>query len=843
GQDIWRTLDSFLYYCCNVFEPYVNRIQSTVKSARQKCDTCSKKTGTFPCNCSSSGSCSACQEILKDFQLKVTLTQKYVSSYDPSNARWNLLCSQSVSKCCGSPSCSCTSGSCPSNGCCEKCPKRLCAKIFLGMLPCLYFGLKIPYDRCDPANSDQWPKWQKKNQGEPAKITEASGLRDFLFAWGIHSYLSHSTHAVVLPVFLKDLFSPDSKGSFDTLYNLVSKKYFSRSISSLVSQLKPSPPSTVRSMLLWLYGLRFTSGFSSLVSLCRTLSLPLGADYHPDAVCYYIHASCFLLPVSVISAIETSEYTVAKFFSDAYSEFSKFSYPEDLFKLFDMLLDCVRKIYIPFNFLRFQCKLTPAQAGWQNCYFGRQCSLPNGNSLASTSGSSSSPSAPCSSCPNSNTYLCTAFGSNKDVHGKHCGQNGGGKGCINASSTGCSDPGHNTSRGQSGQRCSSPCPHPLQRFLCDGSESQPKNSVSPFRLPSSFARIDFSQTPPAILDATSDNFLTMGFKDLPEKARKGQDLYAVLACFCDDGFYPVARLCEFALYVSLRPPETLLELFVFFRKFISSSVFKNHFASYVDGEPGRSSGENLKIAVQRLFNHSSKSHPSDLKSLSRCSSTKGFTCGKYLFPLYNVDGVFDKKFLGLYLSFVCHLAPKLKALLEKFQGEFSACCSDSSSKCKKIVECPCALPFLYSWGFSFWSPGDLNCVTPSGTSRHKDENKTGGDHDKGDSNCTMKTCADLVAQLKKVLGLDSNHSHKSVPLSKLLSEIDNFLWHIRLPFIYAFLYIWILVISYFYYVQFYKLDLLHIDSHLHLPRSFKIPPSILFSDASSKLKDLSYFTL
>ncbi|KAK1934882.1 variant erythrocyte surface antigen-1 family protein [Babesia divergens] len=703
------------------------------------------------------------------------------------------------------------------------------------MLPCLYYGLKIVFERCK--DDSGFAGWQG------SKITEAPELLKFLQAWGFSSSnLNDGLGASKTSSLLNDLFTPDS-GILKKLYD-ASLKYFSKQNPdppshslSHVSSPSPSPPKdpqTVREILLWLYGLRFTSGFHDLVLYCSSLCTPFGNSFNSDAFCYYLHVSCFLLPVSVISFIEDSESTVTKFFSSAHSEISKFHYPEDLFKLFDMLLDCVRKIYIPFNFLRFQCKLTPAQAGWQNCYFGQKCSV---EPLSSTS--SSSPSAPCSSCPNSKTYLCTASGQNKDVHGKHCDpKGGGGKGCINAngSCTQGSDKNHNKVNGKSQGTCKLPCPHPLQRFLTADSDSQSQSPSSLFRLPSSFARIDFSQTPPAILPS-SDKFLTMGFDQgkLSSTAKKGFDLYHVLACFCDDGFYPVARLCEFALYVSLQPPETFLELLTFFREFISSSVFKDHFASYVDGEPGTFLGEYLRIAVQRLFNH--RSHSADLKSLYDCSSTKGFTCGKYLFPLYNVDGVFDKKFLGLYLSFVCHLAPKLKALLKEFQEHFSKSCSHcSSGSCQKIVECPCALPFLYSWGFSFWSPGDLNCVNPSGTSRHKDENPQGGDHKKGESNCTQKSCSDFLAQLEKVAGKDS-------PLLKLLSEIERFLWSIRLPFIYAFLYIWILVISYFYYVQFYKLDLLHIDSHLHLPRSFKILPSTLFSDASSKLKDLSYFTL
>ncbi|KAK1932180.1 hypothetical protein X943_002303 [Babesia divergens] len=103
-----------------------------------------------------------------------------------------------------------------------------------------------------------------------------------------------------------------------------------------------------------------------------------------------------------------------------------------------------------------------------------------------------------------------------------------------------------------------------------------------------------------------------------------------------------------------------------------------------------------------------------------------------------------------------------------------------------------------------------------------------------------KKCFDFITQLGKFLGTDK--LEESTLLS-LIAEIEAFLWSIRLPFFLFVLAFWAFVMSYFLYVQLYKLDLLHLKSHAHLSRSFKILPSTLFSDASSKLKDLSYFTL
>ncbi|KAK1940747.1 variant erythrocyte surface antigen-1 family protein, partial [Babesia divergens] len=817
GLDLYRLLDGLLNFCCNVFWPYVDKkeVKEKIEDARKKCLSGCKSTGGS-CQCPSTSSpCKGCQHILQDPQLKVTLAGGYSSSYS-SKASWPD-CSKSGSKCCGSspsssPPCSCPqdcssgSPSCPSK-CCEKCPKRLCAKIFLGMVPCLYWGLKIVFERCDSNNSELWPEWQRKD-GKNAKITEASGLRDFLYAWGIYGYLNPSTHAVVLPGLLGNLFSPNSKGSFDKIYDFVSKEYFVPSRSPSHSQ--PSPPKTVRQMLLWLYGLRFQKHFSDLVSHCKSLCLPFGNSFNSDAFLYYLHLSCFLLPVSFISTIQDSHSHVSTFFSTADSEFLQFSYPEDPSELLEKLCEYVRKIFVALQFLYYQCQRVPAQGGWQFCYYGGSCKKALESSVPSTSGTSSG----CTSCEGHETYLCTASKSisNWDVHGKHCAQDK----CLSANGSTCTDQNHNDPEPKKkppkgsgkGKKCSKKCPHPLQRFLTHGSESFPQSQSKdyPFGL-SGIVPMGFSQ------------------QKLSSTGKSGESLRAVIILFCKSGFYPLTRLAEFSVCVILRPPEFLFELFSFFQKFVSSGVFQNHFASYVDGEPGTYSGSALTTAIKEFYgswSSHSKSHTFDLYSLHGCDGPKGSgaTCGPYLYPLIaDAYNIFIENFLGTYLSFVCHLAPTFKEKLEEFHTEFSSSsCCPSGSSCTKIVECPCALPKFYKYGFYFMHPGKLNGGTP-------------------------KKCFDFIDQLGKVLGLDPQNSSDSVPLLKLLSEIEKFLWSIRFPFFLFILAFWAFVISYFLYVQLYKLDLLHLKSHAHFSRSFKILPSTLFSDASSKLKDLSYFTL
>ncbi|KAK1935272.1 variant erythrocyte surface antigen-1 family protein, partial [Babesia divergens] len=769
GQELYRVLDNFLYYCFNVFMGHKDFIRNTLLKAVKGCPSCNKtgqnSSGWKACECSSSssGSCTACPKLLGNSKLMSVLLSQYSSSYDSSSAKWESLCpttpKPSSTCCCGQPSCSCSKSSlnsccksssvssCDPSKCCDACPQRKAAKIFLGMLPCLYYGLKILYDRSKyDSGFAGWHDISVNSDGKPE-----SALGKFLYAWGfqtIESSGSSTIHldpllqAMVLPVLLENLFTPKSSVNFKNLYENC-KIYFtsfsSRSISN--SDSPSNPPTTVREILLWLYGLRFHKHFSELVENCKSLCSPFGNSFNSDAFCYYIHTCSFILPISIISFIEDSSSALSLLSSS--SDWKDFSYPEDPFKLFETFCDFVRKIYIPLHFLRFQCSLDKDKAGWQNCYFGKNCQ---------TTGTSSPSPSGCS-CQGSDKYLCT-----KDHSG-----------CSGSSSS-----------------CTAKCPHPLQAFLIDGS-SVPPSKDYPFGLP---------------------GITPMGFEssNLSSTAKSGYDLYAVLHVFCESGFYPLTRLVEFALCIFRYPPETLGEFFAFFKRFAESDVFKN-FGDYVDGEPGFYSGSDLKTALENLFKHNS--HSNDLKSLYDCPGQKGSsgsppTCGKYLYSLtYNAynNKNFIEGFLDTYLSWICYRAEKFYSDFKDFHKASTKSLKCCSASCK-IVECPCALPRLYAQGFTFVSPGDLNCVTSSGTSKHVSPGQGGKDHGKhspGDEKCTTKSCSDFVAQLEKVAGKDS-------PLQTLLTVIDNFIWSIRLPFFFGFLYVWFFVLSYFCYVILIKLD-------------------------------------
>ncbi|KAK1937965.1 variant erythrocyte surface antigen-1 family protein [Babesia divergens] len=793
GQDLWRTLDAFIQYCCFVFYPKANVIRVALQDKSNGHNSkCKCNSGT--CTCSSNpSSCNGCKDVLKKLQahkdLLSLMTRGYSSAY--SEASWDSLTSSISgpgSKCCGSlssctcqPNCSSSGSPCDPSLCCPDCPQRKAAKIFLGILPCLYYALDYLKERC----KGDWKTLKISNQD--------SSLGRFLVGMGYNvdkELNGGKTGQEIFTLLSSSLFT-SSNGPLKKLYD-VSKNYFP-SPSPVPSSDSDSKPKTVRDILLWLSGLPFIPQFPKLLDHCESLCSATKDSVNFNDFESSLYSSCLRSPF-VLAAIQWP--SKSDIFPSDSSINSDSLYPEDPFKLFETFCDFVRKIYIPLTFFYFQCKRVPGQAGWKECFFGKTCSV--------------KPSPPVSS-----PSPCCPPGSGHDKY--LCAGSKGHSGCSAASSS----------------SHSSQCPHPLQAFLIDDPSSL-------FKTPQDFLRLDFSQSPPAILDASSDKeIFKMGFKteQLPTPGRHGRDLYDVLNSFCGLSSSPLTKLFEFSLFVAMRPPETLIELIAFFLQFRLKLKpdLSSKFIDWISGEPGTPDGSALQKAIEKLFNSgshpngSSASHPYDLCSLYGCDGPKGSspTCGRYLYPLYNVAGVFTPEFCGLYLSWVCHLGLKLHAMFQKFydkaQKKFSKCCLSSS--CPSIVKCPCALPFLYTYGFTFYQPENLNC--------HGHENHTSPGQ--GQDGCTLRSCKNFLDQLEKVANGE--------PFEKLLEEIEKFLWSIRFPFFFGFLYVWFFVLSYFFYVILIKLDTVHTGSHLHLPRSFKILPSTFFSDASSKLKDLSYFTL
>ncbi|KAK1935311.1 variant erythrocyte surface antigen-1 family protein [Babesia divergens] len=738
----------------------------------------------------------------------------YASSYPHSSVKWPECNSSSKCSSCSSSSCHSGSSLSPCHGsCCADCDVRKAAKIFLGFLPALYYALKYLYDKCKK-------DWNGQTiEGE--KISNNS-LRHFLRGMGynVDKELNGTKKGQEISGLLSSLFNNgSSNGSeFKDLYEK-SKEYFTSSSSSLVpSSTSKSKPETVREILLWLSGLPFTPGFEALLDHCKGLCLATKDSVNFNNFEAYLYSSCLRSPF-VLATIQWPGKS--EIFYHNLSDISESLYPEDAFDLFNMLLENVRKVFPALTFLKSQCDRVTAQAGWKDCYYGKKCAE---KFKENSSGSSLSPAPPGSCCSGSKSapsygILCTSKPNVSNCH-EHCIKPG--VKCIGLQKCTDTSQSSNEKAHTSNNDWCNPCPHPLMAFICD---SDPKNFKTLFKFPQ------------------GSYVIRMGFKaeHLPENARKGKDLHDVLKDFCDSSSTSLTSLVKFLNCISRTPPETLGEFFAFFKIFVPQLKKKfQNFDPYVKGEPGGPSANGIMDALETLNgsnSHSSGDHSvASLYSLNGCHvPTSISTCGKYLHPLTeNAYNIFITDFVDTYLSWVCHVPRMFREKVEEFQGKFSDCCSKSS--CKSIIYCPCAWPLISSQGFNFMSLSTLACVNKDGKEHGKRGNQVQKHDNEGDPKCTRKTCQNFISQLGKVVGQGS-------PLQALLDAIDKFLWSIRKPFFLFVLAFWAFVISYFLYVQLYKLDLLHLKSHAHLPRSFKILPSTLFSDASSKLKDLSYFTL
>ncbi|KAK1932148.1 variant erythrocyte surface antigen-1, beta subunit, partial [Babesia divergens] len=300
GLDLYRLLKDLLNFCSNVMAPNQDFIHDTVLKAVKDCSKCKKSaensSGWSACQCSSSSSsCKACPKLLENSKLMSILRHGYVSSYDSSSAKWEDLCQKLSSQCCVDPKTksknpSCSKCPCPSpsfpltssqscdGSCCENCDVRKAAKIFLGMLPCLYYGLKILHDRSKYGSGFAgWHDITMDSKGLPS-----SDLAKFFYAWGYDLRpLKNKKGSEFFPL-LDSLSTLKVLEKFSTL---VTDKYFVPSRSPSPSTSDPSPPTTVRQMLLWLYGLRFQKHFSDIVENSKSLCSPFGNSFNSDAFC------------------------------------------------------------------------------------------------------------------------------------------------------------------------------------------------------------------------------------------------------------------------------------------------------------------------------------------------------------------------------------------------------------------------------------------------------------------------------------------------------------------------------------------------------------------------------
>lgn len=162
----------------------------------------------------------------------------------------------------------------------------------------------------------------------------------------------------------------------------------------------------------------------------------------------------------------------------------------------------------------------------------------------------------------------------------------------------------------------------------------------------------------------------------------------------------------------------------------------------------------------------------------------------------------------MYVSWIVYLAPKFYSLLEELKGEFEKCttCSGQNGHSwEYICRCPCALPILYSYGFTLIDPSQLY----------------------------SKSCSAIIEQIKNVLRDKS-------PLKELITKCDEFLWSIRQMFVFPLCIAWARVILQLIYMFIFQLDILRFRSHW-FSKSSKESPATVFTTKRVKVSKVSYF--
>ncbi|GBE62131.1 ribosome binding protein [Babesia ovata] len=351
---------------------------------------------------------------------------------------------------------------------------------------------------------------------------------------------------------------------------------------------------------------------------------------------------------------------------------------------------------------------------------------------------------------------------------------------------------------------------PLQAFLTDDPDSIFKTHLFDPR------------------DICRKSRVNMGFRneDLPEDNLQGKHISTVLSPTCG-GEDPLLTLASYLNCITRRTPRTTGELVSFFHNFgnslhlpsaklspLGSALSQPHphcpdwdslaaddlqVIKYVRGSAPLNANSN--------HNHD-KDHPQTLSTLLGCGIDNA-NCPQHMKPItYRAYALYSSSFAHHYFSWTVYLPDRLwKSLLKLHYDLEKLQCHDSKSK--PLHQCDKALPLLYSHG-----------LTPP----------------EGMPSSQLK-CSDVISKLEQVVN--------GKPIAGLMTAMDTFLWHIRMPFLYTVFTLWLTATLYIAHSLLYRMDVLRIRSHLLTTRaSHLIDVKALLAESRRMLslyKDVDYF--
>ncbi|GBE61873.1 Ribosome-binding protein 1 [Babesia ovata] len=297
---------------------------------------------------------------------------------------------------------------------------------------------------------------------------------------------------------------------------------------------------------------------------------------------------------------------------------------------------------------------------------------------------------------------------------------------------------------------------PLQGFLTDQSD------LSTYR----YRRGDICRRSRVKLGFLPDNFR--------EESKHGFYIYQILKGLCYNAD-PLEKLCTYLNCLTRRTPRTTGELVSFFHNIgnelhdaaskrlspLGSALSKPH-----DHCPDwdHLAADDLN-AIQYIrgpapptANHD-KGHSRTLSTLVGCDITNAQCPPHISSTTYRAYALYSSSFVHDYLSWTVYLPDRLWESLLKMQDDLENL-HRHDNKAKPLHQCPEALPLLYSHGFT----------PPEGMPQ------------------TSLTCSDAVAKLKEVVN--------GKPIASLVTTMDNFLYGIRLPFLYTIIALWLIATLY-----------------------------------------------
>ncbi|GBE59287.1 Extracellular matrix-binding ebh [Babesia ovata] len=567
----------------------------------------------------------------------------------------------------------------------------------------------------------------------------------------------------------------------------------------------PRCPCTVRDMLSWLTGLQYTLVADKLTDHCRALLNRKCDDNDAPNRDDAVMAQCINgLPFTIASACSYAnslliaiqghgrgfDLAAYPYSVDFANNRAQLYYPADPADLLDMLRQIVCRLYPALYFLYAQCCRDAAKTkGWRECRYGRQV-------------------------PSSH-WQCNTLGMQ------------------------ATDASHN-------------CPptSPLQSFLSDSCPS-----LLPHKLTAADNVIECTNCPANL--PGQQCLIPLGFWDLALAAsmkRTGKDLAKSLGRLCSDADACLFQLCRTLSLLCPAAPQSLGDVFALFSQMLrmwnhesSRRAYSHHesYLTHLNGEAidklfplwtqlhGSYRNADLTDALQALAGHEHENSGHDaLSSLSAeppCQPPSG--CAPFLQPLsLHANHTFPQKHAQLYVSWIVWLAWRLWDLLQSLlevlnnvdctaHGCVTCLCppgkhgNKDACQCGSLVECGGSLPALYRYGFTCRNAHAL----VAGSQK--------------------MCCSDLNAQLNKTL--HSDH------FTQLFLQIDELLWHLRMPFLFTIVTLWLTATLYIAHTTLYRLDVLRIRSHLMRTKaSHLIEVKVLLTKGRRMLSlysDVDYF--